>query len=148
MPKIKLFYLLSCLSLSAATGCLPSDSLDDPGKPDLVYSYALQGSWCTIDRPGSNTCLTIDSPASGQIAARYIIERPSAPHSPCREYGTLTGSLEFLPDTQSRLCLAPSPSLYSAQAVWTATGIRLDMIDSATQGEFQDLTLDLHYIDR
>lgn len=99
-------------------------------------SYELDGVWCTPATPDEICLIVNSSQATGLPNARYTWETPG-----CRENGTLTGGLEFDPDTASRLCLAPGYSLYSAAAQWAASGLQMTMIDGNP-----GLSLDLNYV--
>jgi hypothetical protein len=121
-------------------GCSARPFSDGP-----VQSYELDGSWCTND--GSQVCLTVrSSQSTGLPEARYWWSKPG-----CQETGDLTGGLEFTPDTDSRLCIAPEPSLYSASAYWNASGlsITVDQAPSdirAATNDYASIKLELTYI--
>lgn len=124
------------------TGCLPSLANDPP-----VMSYELDGTWCSTATP-VETCLTARSTHStGLPMARYWWTQPT-----CQETGTLSGGLEFSPDTTSRLCLAPDTYLYSARAEWSASGLSIEVDQSPTECRIdpecksETVKLELHYV--
>ena len=86
-----------------------------------VMAYELQGKWCTTvgtdHMTGSEVCLTVDEPR-GFIPYTWTINGGQ-----CVENGRLTGGLEFTPDTDSQLCLAPEFGPYFAVCEWSATGL-------------------------
>lgn len=106
MPRI----ILLAIAFLALACSAPFED-DEP-----VMAYELDGQWCTVgDVP--QVCLTVVQ-APGHVA--YVWQAGL-----CFEHGRLTGGLEFTPNTDSRLCVAPEFDLYSATGVWTGTGLRL-----------------------
>lgn len=99
------------LALTLLSGCLI------PG--GTVSSNDLEGTWC--NQQANQTCLTIDQTAT---QARYTLTVGL-----CTERGSLSGSLEFSPDTTSRTCLPGfTYGLWSASASFTSTGLLLESI--------------------
>lgn len=129
--------------LAQLTHCGPFE----PSDPLPVMSYELDGTWCTTATP-DEICLTVrnshpDMPGS---SARYFWSS-----STCQEIGTLTGGLEFWPDTASRLCLAPEYDIYSASAQFTPAGLRIELDQAsnnvrASTRDYPRLTLDMRYV--
>lgn len=104
-------------------------------------SYDLDGTWCTTSTP-DEICLTVRQTSA---TARYWFSTPT-----CQETGYLTGGLEFTPDTTSRLCLAPEPSLYSASGHFSGSLLVLEL-DQSPQAiranqDGDTLTLEMTYI--
>lgn len=112
------------IGLTLLSGCaIPggSDTCDTSTDDCLVTANDLEGTWC--NQRSEQTCLTVDQTQSG---ARYTLTVGL-----CTERGTLTGGLEFNPDTTSRVCLPGfTYGLWSAaSASFTATGLYLYDID-------------------
>lgn len=106
-----------------------------------VMAYELDGTYCTTATP-DEICLTVRQTAT---FTRYWWSTPT-----CQETGTLTGGLEFWPDTASRLCMAPDPYLYSAGAQNTPSGLAITIDQSPSEdranGINETITLELNYV--
>jgi hypothetical protein len=121
------------------------------GEPGPVMAYELYGTWCTFAEP-DETCLLVDNGpmdrGSGEITYMWYVGYTLG-NARCFEAGVLTGGLEFTPDTDSRLCLAPEYGLYSAGGEWTGYGLRLivDTLPGEQRAMADDpgRVLELHY---
>lgn len=135
---MKTYTGLAALFLASyVTGCAEEDG--------PIMAYELQGMWCTKALP-EQTCLIADG-----IHDSYIwYVGNDLGDATCTESGRLSGGLEFTPDTDSQLCLAPEYGLYSAAGEWTATGLRLTVDTLPAEGRARrddpGLTLDLDYV--
>lgn len=144
---MKSFILLAILLSGAACGVCERTAYDSAGNEmcadSVIQSYELDGMWCTDSSKGPALCLQV-SQSSGAPTARYLFSQGHA----CFEHGSLTGGLQFSPDTDSDTCLSGiGYGLYSASGEWTATGIRLSNIsqsDGSAESESPDL--ELHYV--
>jgi hypothetical protein len=124
---------LAILATLLATACQWEPASDGP-----IMAYELHGTWCNQD--SERVCLTVSLPQdTGLPTSRYVWAVGT-----CIETGKLTGGLEFQPDTNSRLCLAPEYDLYSAGAEWTGSGLKLEL--DASTGEHHTITLELDYV--
>lgn len=119
------------IALSLLSGCLipggscETDKVHYGGSPDcepLVTSNDLEGTWCNQRSP--QTCLTVDQRSYPQT--RYTLTIGL-----CTERGSLTGGLEFSPDTTSQVCLPGfiNGLWSSASATFTNHGLYLYDID-------------------
>lgn len=130
---------LILLAYALLSGCAPAA---DPGP---VMHYELDGTWCSAANP-VRTCLHVQHAANNPASvSRYTWERGL-----CYEGGTLSGGLEFTPDTTSRLCLPfiTRHTLYSAAAEWTATGLEISYLnqsDGTDEGTSPSVTYRLDY---
>lgn len=142
-------YVATIAAALAFMGCNPCERVahDSAGNEmcadSVIQSYELDGMWCTDANPGPALCLQV-SQSSDSATARYLFSQGHG----CFEHGSLTGGLEFSPDTDSDTCLPGiGYGLYSASGEWTATGIRLSNInqsDGSSVSESPDL--ELHYV--
>lgn len=132
--------------LAIAFGCTQYHCVfpGDPGQP--VMAYELHGTWCTKALP-VQTCLIADRDTETYIW--YVGD--DLGNASCSEAGRLSGGLEFWPDTDTQLCLAPEYDIYSAAGEWTATGLRL-IVDTvgnderAMTGDGKGRVLELDYV--
>lgn len=118
--KIILAANIAILAAALISGCqIPggSEACDTSTDDCLVTANDLEGTWCNQRSP--QTCLTVDQ-TSAQV--RYTLTIGL-----CTERGTLTGGLEFNPDTSSRVCLPGfTYDLWSAaSASFTSYGLYL-----------------------
>lgn len=136
------------------TGCTPNKTcapLPD-GTEDcspVVMHNELDGTWCNQRSP--QVCLTVDSHSSSLApqTSRYVLTIGL-----CTETGTLTGGLEFDPDTASRVCIPGfTHDLWSAASTTqTSYGIYLYDISQCQDSTCDDTTiaytndLDLSYM--
>lgn len=116
--------IASAAALLALTlsGCqIAGGSCDTETDDCPVTANDLEGTWCDSRSP--QTCLTVDQ---SQPTVRYTLTIGT-----CTERGSLTGGLEFNPDTGSRVCLPGfTYGLWSAaSASFTSTGLYLYDID-------------------
>lgn len=124
------------------TGC----GWEFPHNDGPVQAYELHGTWCSKALP-EQICLIADVTTGTYIwyAGNDLGD------ANCSETGRLTGGLEFWPDTDSRLCLAPEYDIYGAAGEWTATGLRL-IVDTvgneerAMTGDGKGRVLELDYV--
>lgn len=124
--------LLSGCAIPGGSDC----SVHYDGTPDcdpVVTANDLEGTWCNTRSP--QTCLTVDQTS-------YPTTRYTLTIGLCTERGTLTGGLEFNPDTGSRMCLPGfTYGLWSAaEASFNDTGIYLYDISQCFHPSYCDGT--------
>lgn len=133
-----------CLIPGGSDDCEhPAQSQD--GRPACykgIVASELDGTWCNQRSP--QTCLTVDQTS-------YPRTRYTLTIGLCTERGSLTGGLEFDPDTDSRVCLPGFTSgLWSAaEASFNNTGIYLydiNQSDGTEAGTVYANDLDLSYV--
>lgn len=130
--KIIIAANLATLAAALLSGCaIPggSDACDTSTDDCLVTANDLEGTWCNQRSP--QTCLTVIQPYSYANDAPTQNTRYELTIGLCTERGTLTGGLEFNPDTASRVCLPGfTYGLWSAaSASFTSHGLYLYDID-------------------